>query len=196
MMDENQLKEYYSKLSSEFQLSHGKKDTVTNWSLTIVLASLAAYFGLSIEFQYPAIMRLALSIGTFMIVTQFFVTSLLAYGYLSKWGLIRGQIEKYWIGGNPTLKTIIKLIETYDHKNNLSVNKTRMLRASLISGFAVILGIPIGLITYEISKIDANNVTEFHLTAFIILTIFIGYSILSVVKYQKFNYINPDTILK
>ena len=191
-MEDDELKSYYSRIQSEFELSHHKKDTVTNWSLTIVLASLGAYFGFSIENQYEPIIKLVLPIGTLMIVSHFFVTSLLAYGYLTKWRFLREQIEKYWIDGKPPLSKIIKLIQTYDHNGNLNVNWKRRLRAQFISGFSVIIGIPIALFIYEIYNIQ--EYTILHYTVISSLVLFTIYIILSTVFYSKFRYVDEKTI--
>lgn len=191
-MKDDELKSYYSRIQSEFELSHNKKDTVTNWSLTIVLAALGAYFGFSIGNQYEPIIKLVLPVGTLMIVSQFFVTSLLAYGYLTKWRHLREQIEKHWIDGNPPLSKIIKLIQTYDHGGNLNVSWKRRLRAQFISGFAVILGIPIALIIYEIYKIQ--EYTILHCIVIITLIAYVIYIILSTVFYGKFHYVDEKTI--
>jgi hypothetical protein len=182
--DEEWLKEYYSRLQSEYEYSTNKKDTLTNWSLTILVGMLAIYFGLTDSVQLSGWLRFALLIGTLIILIQFFVNSLLAYGFLRKWRMLKEEIENYWMKCSPSLDKIKQDIENYDHGRRLNVGLKGMIWAQLMSGFLLILSAPILLSVYEISRI--SQWTSGYYVSIIVLGIYLLWQFSIFARYDQF----------
>jgi hypothetical protein len=149
------LKDYYSRVQSEYEFSFSKKDNLTNWSLTILIATLGLYFGNFVGIgSFDSESRFAIVIGTLIIVIQFFVNSMLTYGFMKKWRFIKEEIEKHWMTGKPTLDEIKNYVVMYDHGRRLRSGWKEMLWAQLRAGFLLILAMPISLGILEIYSAD------------------------------------------
>ena len=149
VMNESQLKTYYEKLQSEYTYSLKKKDTLVNWSLMALLAFMSVYFNI-IRMDIINEIKILFTIGILIILIQFFVNSMLAYGYLRKWRKIMTGIEKYWMDKSYSYEKITEDIREYDHNGKLSIAWKDMIWAQLLSGFLIILLTPIFFIIYEI----------------------------------------------
>jgi len=192
---EEWLKVYYSRIQAQHDNSFRKKDTLTNWSLTILVAFFGIYFGIlsgiiSNETQDQSL-RFVLVTGFLIILGQFFSNSLIAYAYLRKFRFLIEQIDSYWITGTPTLDEIIENIKKLDLKPQTNVGLKKMIKAQLTAGFGVILGAPIIIWVSELFQIE--NLTNYHIAAFVILGAFVMWEIYSLVikKYDKIK--QPDT---
>lgn len=179
------LPTYYSKVQSEYQISFNKKDQLTNWSLTVLLAMFASYFGLlDIVKTQTDWYRFALLIGTLIILIQFFVNSFLAYGFLKKWRVIKENIESYWISSDPNLlNKVILNIQTYDHGRRMNTTIKDMIWSQLRAGFLVVLSAPLFLLLLEIKKISVWS--NEHSYTIIIFIIFLIWQIISVLGYDQ-----------
>ena len=181
-MNESQLKTYYEKLQSEYTYSLKKKDTLVNWSLMALLAFMSVYFNI-IKMDVINEIKILFTIGILIILIQFFVNSMLAYGYLRKWRKIMTGIEKYWMDKSYSYEEITEDIREYDHNGKLSITWKDMIWAQLLSGFLIILLTPIFFIIYEIYTIGINSYSTI---GFIILGIFIIWEIITMSTYSKF----------
>lgn len=179
------LETYHSRLQSEYEFSSNKKDTLTNWSLTILLAMLGFYFGDFVGIaNLESASRLALVIGTLIIVIQFFVNSMLSYGFLKKWRYLKELIEKHWMDGKPTLEDIKKKIALYDHGRRTKASWREMIWAQLRAGFLLILGAPILLAAVEVFR--AQNLTAYHYLSFVVLAVYMIWQIVIFLDYDQF----------
>ena len=182
VMNESQLKTYYEKLQSEYTYSLKKKDTLVNWSLMALLAFMSVYFNI-IRMDIINEIKILFTIGILIILIQFFVNSMLAYGYLRKWRKIMTGIEKYWMDKSYSYEKITEDIREYDHNGKLSIAWKDMIWAQLLSGFLIILLTPIFFIIYEIYTIGINSYSTI---GFTILGIFIIWEIITMSTYSKF----------
>ena len=182
VMNESQLKTYYEKLQSEYTYSLKKKDTLVNWSLMALLAFMSVYFNI-IRMDIINEIKILFTIGILIILIQFFVNSMLAYGYLRKWRKIMTGIEKYWVDKSYSYEKITEDIREYDHNGKLSIAWKDMIWAQLLSGFLIILLTPIFFIIYEIYTIGINSYSTI---GFTILGIFIIWEIITMSTYSKF----------
>ena len=184
---EEWLKVYYSKIQLEHDYSLRKKDALTNWSLTILVALLGIYFGIQggliQDLVIDQSLRFILVTGFIIILGQFFSNSLIAYAYLRKFRYIMEQIDSHWMTGKPSLKTILEKISTFDHKSKTVVGVKKMISAQLRAGFAIILGGPIIIWISELFNIE--NISYNHIIAFIILGGFVIWEIVSLNTYDK-----------
>ena len=184
-MNESQLKTYYEKLQSEYTYSLKKKDTleklVTYGTFSI---NMSVYFNI-IKMDVINEIKILFTIGTLLLIIliQFFVNSMLAYGYLRKWRKIMTGIEKYWMDKSYSYEEITEDIREYDHNGKLSITWKDMIWAQLLSGFLIILLTPIFFIIYEIYTIGINSYSTI---GFIILGIFIIWEIITMSTYSKF----------
>ena len=183
--DDSWLKQYHSRLQSEYEHSSNKKDTLTNWSLTIMLAMIGLYFGDFVGIDgYESESRFALVVGTLIIEIQFFVNSMLAYGFLKKWREIKEKIESYWMDGKPDLATLCKEIKELDHGRSSSTGWRAKIWAQLRAGFLIILGAPIIISVIELHTVKELSI--FHWYVFIVLGAFIAWELFISVNYDQF----------
>lgn len=179
------LKEYYSRAQSEYEFSFNKKDNLTNWSLTILIATLGLYFGNFVGIgSFTSESRFAIVIGTLIIVIQFFVNSMLAYGFMKKWRFIKEEIEKHWMTGEPSIIVIKEHISTYDHGRRIKSGWKEMLWAQLRAGFLLILATPISLGILEICS--ADHISQYHYLVLLVLGIYIGWQLFTTGIYDQF----------
>jgi len=144
------LKDYYNRITGELKAALQRKDTFTNWSLTILLAIIAVYFDLMTK-GVPSFYRVSLLYVGGCLFTRFFVHSCLAYGYIRKWNCLVGKIEQFWYsnGKKPSYNELKKEIIRYDHYSKIPVKRRKLITAQLKAGFGVIASILLLLIWIE-----------------------------------------------
>ena len=185
------LKQYHSRLQSEYELSMKKKDTLTNWSLTILLATIGLYFGQFVGItNFESESRFALVIGTLIIQIQFFVNSMLAYGFLKKWRYLKERIEKYWAGDDIKMEDIKNEITGIDHGRRMKTSWKDMIWAQLRAGFLLILSAPILLAVSEIYR--ASVITNYHYLVLGALVAFLIWQVLISINYDQFKKVKPE----
>ena len=170
-------------MQSEWERAVNKKDALTYWSLVILLGIGTIYFGAATDFQIVGWEKLALIIGTLIILIQFFVNSLLVYGFMKKWMHLREAIEKYWLDGKPTVDQIKQEVKKYDHGRELPVTVTRLVWGQLRAGFLPILVAPIIIATYELYK--TPQLGYGHFVVFLILGLFLVWQTLIFARYDQ-----------
>lgn len=185
-MDNEWLNNYYNRLQSEYQYSLNKKDLLTNWSLTIVVALFTIYFGLYnvVQVVVPWV-KFALIVGTLVVLIHFFVNSLLAYGFLKKWREVREKIENYWITNDSELFNQIKKdLQTIDHGRRMTIGLSSVISSQLKAGFLVILLGPVILAIYEVHKAKEFGIGYWIVIIFFI--IYISWQLISIHRYDQF----------
>jgi len=194
---EEWLKAYYAKIQSQHDNSFRKKDILTNWSLTILVALFGIYFGiLSGQFQEQMLeqsLRFAVVTAFLIILGQFFSNSLISYAYLRKFRYIMKMIDSRWMNENPSFNVIKEQISVFDLKDKTVVGMREASWAQLRAGFAIILGAPTILWISELSQIQ--NLSFNHIIAFSFLGIFVGWEIWSL-WLRKYNRIKQASVLK
>ncbi len=185
---EDWLKAYYSKVQALHDNSFRKKDTLTNWSLTILVAFFGIYFGIlsgNINPIPDPNIKFILVTGFLIILGQFFSNSLIAYAYLRKYRYLIQKIDSRWITGIPTLEKIMKDITELDIKGQTNVGMREACRAQLKAGFAIILVPP--TIVWFSEVIIIQNLSSYHYVGFSVLAIFLGWELWSlwIKKYSK-----------
>lgn len=177
------LQSYYALLQPSYDYSLKKKDTLTNWSLTILVALIGLYFGIQSEDILDNDLKFLVVTGFLIILIQFFGNSLISYAYLRKWRHLKNSIDKHWMTGKPTHDDIVKDIDTYDINESTPVGITDMILAQLRAGFAIILGGPAIIWTIELLRI--TTLSQYHVVAFAILAGFIVWEIYTLKTYDK-----------
>ncbi len=194
---EEWLKVYYAKIQSQHDNSFRKKDTLTNWSLTILIAMIGIYFGiLSGQFQEQMLeqsLRFAVVTGFLIILGQFFSNSLISYAYLRKFRYLMKMIDSGWMNGNPSFSVIKEQISVFDLKDKTVVGMRESSWAQLRAGFAIILGFPTVLWISELYQIQ--NLSFNHYFAFSLLGIFLAWEIWSL-WLRKYKRIKQASVLK
>lgn len=194
---EDWLKSYYAKIQSQHDNSFRKKDILTNWSLTILVAMFGIYFGiLSGQFQEQMLeqsLRFAVVSGFIIILGQFFSNSLISYAYLRKFRYLMKLIDSRWMNGNPSFSVIVEQISVFDLKDKTVVGMKTASWAQLRAGFAIILGVPTILWISELFQIQ--NLSFNHHIAFLFLGIFVAWEIWSL-WLRKYKRIEQAPILK
>ena len=194
---EEWLKSYYAKIQSQHDNSFRKKDILTNWSLTILVAMFGIYFGiLSGQFQEQMLeqsLRFAVVTGFMIILGQFFSNSLISYAYLRKFRYLMKLIDSRWMKENPSLSVIMEQISVFDLDDKTVVGMREAIWAQLRAGFAIILGVPTILWISELSQIQ--NLSSNHYIAFLFLGIFVAWEIWSL-WLRKYKRIEQAPILK
>ncbi len=179
------LKNYHSRLQSENDLSMHKKDTLTKWSLTILLATIGLYFGEFVGITgFESESRFALLIGSLIIQIQFFVNSMLAYGFLKKWRSIKEKIEQYWMDGAPEYSEIVQDIKNYDHGRNTKPSAKDMIWAQLRAGYMLIFAAHLILAVLESQR--ADTFSYYHGLSLGALGLFLSWQIIIYLKYDQF----------
>ena len=194
---EDWLKSYYAKIQSQHDNSFRKKDILTNWSLTILVAMFGIYFGiLSGQFQEQMLeqsLRFAVVSGFIIILGQFFSNSLISYAYLRKFRYLMKLIDSRWMNGNPSFSVIVEQISVFDLRDKTVVGMRTASWAQLRAGFAIILGVPTILWISELFQIQ--NLSFNHYIAFLFLGIFVAWEIWSL-WLRKYKRIEQAPILK
>ena len=91
--NEDWISDYYNKLISEQNFSRSRRDTVTNWGLTLFLAVIAAY-GASVtsSVEISHFWRLSVLLVGFGLLVRFFSQGMIAYAFHAKWRYIANSI--------------------------------------------------------------------------------------------------------
>jgi hypothetical protein len=144
------LTNYYQRIQSDATLAFGRRDNITNWSYTLLIAGIAAYVGLfgTGTFVIP-LGRFGLASGILLVLIRFFFQSMIAYGYFNRARYLRTKIEKYWMDNTPTLDQIKQEIKNYDHGKAIPSTHRELFKGQVRSGFVLILAIPTILIVIE-----------------------------------------------
>lgn len=149
--DPTWLETYYNKLQADTQTSLQRRDNVTNWSYTIVIAILTIYFGFfTNNFGVHQFWRYMFVIGTLVVLIRFFFQSMISYAFFLRYRHLKTIIEKHWMRGSPSIEEVIKEIEKYEHGREMPPTKrNRLWDGQIRSGFIIVLVIPLFLIANE-----------------------------------------------
>ena len=168
--NEDWLPSYYQRLVSEYQFSLGRRDSITNWALTLFLAIIAAYVAIvTSQTHVSSSWRIGLLLVALGLSTRFFFQSTIAYSFLRRWRYLENQIESHWATGKPSLQGLLIDFEVYDHGRRTTVTKFAMLWSQLRAGFLLIFLALSGVLSVEISHLP-------HLTPLLIV-MFLGFSL-------------------
>ena len=149
-MENSWLHSYYNKVQDDYKSSLTRRDTITTWSYSLLAAILGIYFGFFSEsLSIPQFWRFVLVIGLTIILVRFFFQSMIAYGFILRWRILKTEIEKHWMNETPTLDELKKNISEYDHGKKLPKSGRNRLVGQIRSGFVLILVIPLILIANE-----------------------------------------------
>src|SRR5438445_4491337 len=152
--DEKWISDYYNKLISEQDFSRSRRDTVTNWGLTLFLAIIAAY-GASItaSVDISHFWRLSILLIGLGLLLRFFSQGMIAYDFLAKWRDIANSIELHRAYASPALDEIRRDIKTYDHGKRTTVSWRHMLWSQLRAGFLLIFSVLLILVVVELVQV-------------------------------------------
>ena len=161
--DNDWLKQYYSRIQNEVDTSLRRRDSVTNWAYSLLVATLAIYFGFFSESALiPQFWRFLLIVGLSVVLIRFFFQSMIAYGFFLRWRYLRKKIESFWMDGKPDIAIIILEIKEYDHQNSTpKTSRRRFWDGQIRSGFIITLIIPIMIFGYEVSLVFDNLPKEY-----------------------------------
>ncbi|EGG42070.1 Hypothetical protein Nlim_1085 [Candidatus Nitrosarchaeum limnium SFB1] len=152
MTNSDWLANYYQRIQADSTLALGRRDSVTNWSYTVLAATIAAYVGFfGIGTSVIPLGRFGLIAGSLFVLIRFFFQSMVAYGYFLRARYLRTEIEKYWMDNNPTLEEIKQNIKKYDHGKTIPTTERNRFLGQVRSGFILILIIPIIPLVIEFS---------------------------------------------
>ena len=183
--DINWISNYYNKIQSEFQISFGRRDNVTNWSYSLVAALFAIYFGFFSEsLAVPQFWRYSFVVGMMVILVRFFFQSMIAYGFLQKWIYLKKRIQELWLDKKDVQAEIRNDIQDYDHGKYIPKSRNYLFLGQIRSGFIIIVAIPIILITNEFS-ILGNNITWEYKAVIIGFIIYVGLELINFFTYVK-----------
>jgi len=152
--NEDWISDYYNKLISEQNFSRSRRDTVTNWGLTLFLAVIAAY-GASVtsSVEISHFWRLSVLLVGFGLLVRFFSQGMIAYAFHAKWRYIANSIELHRAYASPTLDEIRRNMKTYDHGKRTTVSRRHMLWSQLRAGFLFIFSVLLILIAVELVQV-------------------------------------------
>ena len=175
---------YYSRIQDDYKSSITRRDAVTTWSYSLLAATLGVYFGFFSEnLLIQPSWRFALLTGLTIILIRFFFQSMIAYGFILRWRMIKTKIEKYWMQGNPTIDELKKIVEKYDHGKTIPPSGRNRLVGQVRSGFILILIIPVILIINEL--LIQNEITLFYFGLLGGLTVYVILEIINFVTYDQ-----------
>src|SRR5712692_2083549 len=114
--DPGWLSQYYSKLQGESEFSHQRRDTVTNWALTLFLAVLATYAAsLTSQIALPSFWKIAILLAGLGLLVRFFAMGMISYAFLRRWRYLENRLEQHWAYDDPSLGQLLEDIKKYDH---------------------------------------------------------------------------------
>ena len=183
-MKNSWLHSYYSRVQDDYKSSLTRRDTITTWSYSLLAATLGIYFGFFSEnLLIQPSWRFALLVGLTIILIRFFFQSMIAYGFILRWRMIKTEIEKHWIKEISNVDQLKKIIEKYDHGKTIPSTGRNRLVGQIRSGFILILIIPVILIINEL--FIQNDVSLFHYGLLVGLAIYVALEIINFVTYDQ-----------
>jgi len=182
--EEEWLVNYYQKAHAEKVMDLDRRDTFTNWGLTIFLGVIALYaemLGRTIE----SIWRFGLLLTAFGLFLRFYIHSCLTYAWTHKWNKLI-IIEQYWISKkqDPTLEEVKEEIRKYDHDQKVPIRRLKILKAQLQTGYIIIFPVLAFLIFQESINIDLSG-NYYNMALFLIFICYLVYEVYNFTSYSK-----------
>lgn len=174
------LTNYYQRIQSDATLAFVRRDNITNWSYTILVAGIAAYVGFfGSSTLITPLGRFGMLSGILFVLIRFFFQSTIAYGYFNRARHLRTSIEKHWIDNNPTLDQIKQEIKDYDHGTTIPSTHRSLFVGQARSGFVLILIIPIIPLAIEFYL-------GYSWEYFVIITGLVGYLLFEIFNFKNY----------
>jgi len=175
------LVNYYQRIQSDATLAFGRRDSITNWSYTILAAAIAAYVGFfGSGTSVIPLGRFGLMVGVEFVLIRFFFQSMIAYGYFLRARYLRTRIEQYWMDSNPTLDQIKHDIKEYDHGKTIPETGRNRLSGQIRSGFILILAIPTIPLAIELYL-------AYSWIYFVIISCLLAYILLEIINFRTYD---------
>jgi hypothetical protein len=151
---------YYEKLIDDFEASLERRDTITNWSLTVFLGIIGFYFALLTQPSVSHLWRVALLLLSLALFMRFAVMDMYTYSFVKKWEYMKQRVESHWITNEPGLKELEADILALDHRGRTTASRWRMIRSLMRNGFLFIFSVVLVLLLYEMTGLGALTRTE------------------------------------